>query len=676
MENTEKCNLNVLYVEDDGVTRQALSEYLKNVTKKVYVAENGAIALKLYKKNEIDLVITDIKMPVMDGLELIKNIKKEDYDIPVIITTAYNEIEYLVDSIELGVNSFLIKPIETGKLFEALKRFESIVEMRRRVVQLATLLSEYKNALDISNIMFKLDSKGCITYVNRHFEEISLYKSEELEGSLIANILYPNSQNYDEVIDYFSISSKVHWVGELKLKRKDGTPFFVKITIVPIFDANKQLVEYVCTAFDITELVTKKEELIKQLYFDQATGLPNRRKLFEDIELVQTPSLILFNIDAFRELNDFYGNDAGDFIIKEIAKRLFLILPDEDYKIYKLQVDEYAVLITKRVNFLEVERFLYLVIEEINSKTFVFNDNEINVSLSMGVALYENIGKKDKVRSRDLILRADIALKKAKSLKKNYIFYNESFQIIKEYEKNIYCAKELRRAINDDRIVPFFQPIMNNLSRKIEKYECLARLIDNSGNIVLPSTFLQISKKSKLYPDITRIILDKCFQFFRNVEVAFSINISILDITDPETFEFIEKKLKENIALTHRLIFEVVESEGIENYVPVKEFIDFVKKLGCRVSIDDFGSGYSNFSHILKLNVDFLKIDSSLIKDINTDKNAEVIVQTIVSFSKWLGIKTVAEWVHSKEVFDKVVELGIDYSQGSYVGLPMPKLKV
>ncbi len=680
MEQQEKlseiCNLSVLYVEDDSVTREALAEFLRTVTKKVYLAENGAVALKIYKKNNIDIIITDIKMPVMDGLSLVKNIKKDNYDIPIIVTTAYNEVEYLIDSIELGVNSFLIKPIETRKLLDVLKRFENIINMRRKIVQLAVLLSEYKNALDISNIMFKIDPRGNFTYINKHFEDLSLYKSEELEGSLFVNILYPNSQNYEEIQDYFSLSSKEPWVGELKLKRKDGRPFFVKTTIVPIFDADKVLIEYVCTAVDITELITKKEELIKQLYIDQYTGLPNRKKLFEDIELLQTPSLVLINVDSFRELNDFYGNDVGDFIIKEIAKRLFLILPDDNYRIYKLQADEYAVLITKRVNFFEVERFLYLVVEEINSKGFIFNDNEINVSVSMGVALFENIGKKERVKYRDLILKADMALKKAKFLNKDYIFYNESFQIVKEYEKNIFWAKELRKAINDDRIVPFFQPILNNTTKKIEKYECLARLIDNNGNIVLPSSFLQISKKSKLYPNITRIIFDKCLQFFKNVETVFSINISILDITDPETFEFIEKKLKESFAITHRLVFEVVESEGIENYIQVKEFIEFVKNLGCKVSIDDFGSGYSNFSHVLKLNVDFLKIDSSLIKDINTDKNAEVIVQTIVSFSKWLGIKTIAEWVHSKEVFEKVIELGIDYSQGFYIGMPMPKLKI
>ncbi len=669
----ERLEISLLYVEDDAITREALSDFLKKVVRKLYVAENGQEGLKIFKKNHIDIVLTDIKMPIMNGLEMIKQIKKEDYDIPVIITTAYNEIEYLIDSIELGVNSFLIKPIDTNKLLKSLEKFESIINMRHNIFKLATLLSEYKRALDVSCILFKIDPKGSIIYFNKPFEDATLY-GEEIFDFLLENILYPNSQTFDEVIDYIMNNSKDIWKGELKLKKKDGFPLYIDATIVPIIDENKEVLEYIFIGFDITELINKKDELINQLYIDQFTGLPNRKKLFEDIENFRNPSIIIINIDSFRELNDFYGHDVGDFIIKEIATKLIAILPDENWVLYKLQADEYAILIKRKVNFIEVERFLMCITEEINSKSIIYNDYEINVSVSMGIALSENITQKERVRN--LMLKADMALKKAKALKKDYIFYNESFQIVKEYEKNIHWAKELKRAIYEDRIIPFFQPIVNNSTRKIEKYECLVRLIDNEGNIISPASFLQISKKSKLYPNITRIIIDKCLSILKEVNTVFSLNISILDIIDSETFEFIEKKLKENLSIANRVIFEIVESEGIENYIQVKEFIDVVKGMGCKIAIDDFGSGYSNFAHILKLNVDYLKIDSSLIKDIHIDRNAELIVQTIVTFSKWLGVKTVAEFVHSKDVFDKVLLLDIDYSQGFFIGQPMPKIKV
>jgi len=670
-----KIGLNVLYVEDDAITREALLEFLTEVTKKVYTAEDGKKALKIYEKENIDVLITDIKMPEVNGFELIKKIREKDRDIPVIVTTAYDEVDYLVECIELGVNHFLLKPIETDKLYEILKKIVENLSMQKNLVHLAYLLAEYKNAIDVSTILIKVDTKGNITYVNKEFENISQYKLEELEGLPFLDLLYPASYNIEEITDYFTLSMKDVWRGELKLKEKDGSPFYVKLTIVPITGEEKQIIEYVLIAHDISELVNKKEELTRQLYIDPSTSLPNRRKLFEDAEKVENPSLILINVDSFREFNDFYGNDVGDYIIKEIAKRIYLVLPDEHWRLYKLQADEYAVLITKKVSVLDIERFLVVIEEEINNKSFFFNDNEIEISVSMGIAVWEDVIK-SKNKWKELIIKADMALKRAKKLNKNFIFYNDSFQIVKEYEKNIYWAKQIRKAIKEDRIITFYQPIVNNLNHRIEKYEGLVRLIDEEGNIVLPSNFLEVSKKSKLYPYITRIVLERCLNTFKNTDLSVSVNISILDILDPETYQFIERKLKENFHMAGRLVFEIVESEGVENYAYVKNFADMVKSLGCKIALDDFGSGYSNFSHIMKLNVDFLKIDSSLIRDIHIDRNAELIVQTIVTFSKWLGIKTIAEYVHSKEVFDKILQLGIDYSQGFYFGEPKPKIRL
>lgn len=670
-----KIGLNVLYVEDDAITREALLEFLTEVTKKVYTAEDGKKALKIYEKENIDVLISDIKMPEMNGFELIKKIREKDRDIPVIVTTAYDEVDYLVECIELGVNHFLLKPIETDKLYEILKKIVENLSMQKNLVHLAYLLAEYKNAIDVSTILIKVDTKGNITYVNKEFENISQYKLEELEGLPFLDLLYPASYNIEEITDYFTLSMKDVWRGELKLKEKDGSPFYVKLTIVPITVEEKQIIEYVLIAHDISELVNKKEELTRQLYIDPSTGLPNRRKLFEDAEKVENPSLILINVDSFREFNDFYGNDVGDYIIKEIAKRIYLVLPDEHWRLYKLQADEYAVLITKKVSVLDIERFLVVIEEEINNKSFFFNDNEIEISVSMGIAVWEHVIK-SKNKWKELIIKADMALKRAKKLNKNFIFYNDSFQIVKEYEKNIYWAKQIRKAIKEDRIITFYQPIVNNLNHRIEKYESLVRLIDEEGNIVLPSNFLEVSKKSKLYPYITRIVLERCLNTFKNTDLSVSVNISIIDILDPETYQFIERKLKENFHMAGKLVFEIVESEGVENYAYVKNFADMVKSLGCKIALDDFGSGYSNFSHIMKLNVDFLKIDSSLIRDIHIDRNAELIVQTIVTFSKWLGIKTIAEYVHSKEVFDKILQLGIDYSQGFYFGEPKPKIRL
>jgi len=164
-------------------------------------------------------------------------------------------------------------------------------------------------------------------------------------------------------------------------------------------------------------------------------------------------------------------------------------------------------------------------------------------------------------------------------------------------------------------------------------------------------------------------MIEKSFSFFTNRNDDFSINLSIDDILNEATHRFIFDAL-ERFDVADRVIFEILESEGIENFETMHRFIASVKLLGCRIAIDDFGTGYSNFVYMLELNVDYIKIDGTLIKNIDTDQSSLIIVEAIVAFTKKLGIETIAEFVHSKEVYDKVVSLGIDYCQGYYLDEP------
>lgn len=188
-----------------------------------------------------------------------------------------------------------------------------------------------------------------------------------------------------------------------------------------------------------------------------------------------------------------------------------------------------------------------------------------------------------------------------------------------------------------------------------------------------PFFFLEVSKKAKLYQSITKTVIAKSFKKFENSKHAVSINITTEDILSLGVRDFIIQKLSESAGKV-KVIFEIVESDGIENYEEVSKFIADAKKYGAEIAIDDFGTGYSNFEHILRLKVDYIKIDGSLIKNLHIDKHSAVIVETIVSFAKKLGIKTVAEFVHSKDVIDKVASMGIDYSQGFYLSEPKEEL--
>jgi EAL domain-containing protein (putative c-di-GMP-specific phosphodiesterase class I) len=233
---------------------------------------------------------------------------------------------------------------------------------------------------------------------------------------------------------------------------------------------------------------------------------------------------------------------------------------------------------------------------------------------------------------------------------------------------------KLKEAFKNDNVLPYFQPIYDNTTQKIASCESLVRLIDNDGNIISPFHFLTVAKKSRLYPEITRIVIQKSCQYFQNIDCDFSINLSIEDMLHDETIEYLKEQIIfYNIA--HKMTIEILETEGIENYEEVASFLTQMKKMGCKIAIDDFGSGYSSFEYLLKLHVDYIKIDGTLIKNIDTDTNSAIVVETIVNFAKKLNILTVAEFVHNKAVFEKVKELGVDRSQGFYLSEPKDDIK-
>ena len=184
-----------------------------------------------------------------------------------------------------------------------------------------------------------------------------------------------------------------------------------------------------------------------------------------------------------------------------------------------------------------------------------------------------------------------------------------------------------------------------------------------------------MAKRTRLYPRLTRTVIRKAVEVFRHNRYPFSINLSAQDFLNPDFAKYVRYVLSENPEVRGRMGFEILESEGIENYEPVSEFIRQMKALGCRIALDDFGSGYSNFEQVLRLKLDCIKIDGSLVRDICTEAGSRLIVENLVGMCRKLGIPTVAEYVHSEEVLRAVLELGVDYSQGFYLGRPEPAMR-
>ncbi|MFA7069590.1 MAG: bifunctional diguanylate cyclase/phosphodiesterase, partial [Sulfurimonas sp.] len=388
----------------------------------------------------------------------------------------------------------------------------------------------------------------------------------------------------------------------------------------------------------------------------------NRYALLDDLESKKHYGLILINIDSFKEINDFYGHDFGDKVLVALSRLLQEMSKPYPMKLYKMPSDEFALAITKKIDEESLEAIFKKILTLMSSHSYNIDNVSLYITYAIGVCIDETIDKA-------LLTNADIALKTAKKQNANIVYFTDALQTKKDYQNNIIWSKKLKDAIGKNSFKLLYQPIYSASSGKIIKYEALVRMVDEDGSLISPFFFLQAAKKSRLYPAITKFVIDSIFEQLTKKPYLYSINISILDILNQDTMSYLFEKLSSS-SDSDKLVFELLESEGVENYKEVSEFISKVKSFGSKIAIDDFGTGYSNFAHIIKLDVDILKIDGSLIKNIDTDTNAQTIVAAVIEFSKRLNLEVVAEFVHSKEVYEKCKELGIGYLQGYYLGEP------
>lgn len=414
---------------------------------------------------------------------------------------------------------------------------------------------------------------------------------------------------------------------------------------------------------DISHELEHKKELNKLLFTDNLTKLPNRTKLIDSLqnEKFIPKSIVLLNINSFKEINDFYGHKTGDQILISVSNLINDYVKNlNGIKFYKFPTDNYCIL-NLEYKKEDLINLVEKIIKNINNTVFYFENHEIDVNIRAGISFSDKNNK---------LITADIALQTAKKSNKNYEIFYEELDKFQEYENNMLWTRKLKNAFIKDSIEVFYQPLIDNITKEVHKYECLVRMIEDDGKVISPFFFLEISKKSNQYTKLTRVVIEKAFKKFSNLPYEFSVNISYDDIEKDDFLDFIkEMLLKYNVQ--NKVIFEILEDENIKNYTYLISFIDEIKSLGCKVAIDDFGTGYSNFEHILKMNADYLKIDASLIKNIEKDENSYKITKTIIEFAKSLKLKTIAEYVENEEIFNIVKELGADYSQGYYFSPPI-----
>jgi len=642
--------LNLLYVEDHKDARDSSLNIFEEFFDNIIIAFNGEEGLEKFSQNKIDIIITDINMPKMNGLEMISKIKKLDNSVPILVLSAYSDAGYFMESIRLGVDGYLLKPIELDQFVNALDNVIAKIKLSIKTKRSESLLHQYKEITDKSSNVSIIDTNGIITYVNDEFCKLSGYTKDELIGheySSFQGYVQPKSIS-DDIWDTIKNKKQI-WQGVVKNVNKNDEVYYVDMTIKPILDIDGNIIEYIAIRNDITNIM-------------------NHKKILSDIvECSIKPIVALIMIEDYDNLSVFYGSKISQKIQEIFAKNLEKMLPKHCIfdKVFILEDGQFALAKDlhnndTQVDIDEVVKELKNVQKLMREEKLVFDNFEYDASFVLSIAYGDNC-----------LENARFGLQSLSHEKQNFTIANGMAQKEQiQAELNMKTLQMVKKALEEYKIISYFQPIINNNTNEVDKYESLVRLINENNEIISPYFFLDIAKKGKYYADITKIVLKNSFDALEKTTKDITINISALDIEKDTTRKIFFKFLNKYKDDASRIVIELLEDESVKDFAVIKTFINDVKKYGVKIAIDDFGAGYSNFERLLDYQPDILKIDGCLIKNIENDTFSLSVVKTIVSFAKEQNIQTVAEFVENENIFNILKDLGIDYSQGYYFGAP------
>ena len=410
----------------------------------------------------------------------------------------------------------------------------------------------------------------------------------------------------------------------------------------------------------------KTKEIQNKLYIDELTNLKNRTSLEDDIKDDDFVSIALIDIDAFDDINELYGFSTGNLVLIEVAKVLNEFAIKYNVTAYRFYGNVYCLADKRMMGFSRYDEFINELCKLFKNR--VIHIEELSLDIFINITLGISIAQEEPIKT------AGIALKKAKKNNMKFFVYNNEIDTKEVIKKSMHWREKIKIAIEQNAVVPFYQPIFNR-NNEIVKYETLMRIKDknNEGETIYlsPYLFLDVSIKTKQYLQLSNQVISKALADLSRTEKQVSLNLSFKDILDTDFIISLDKNLdKIDNEKKERIVFEILESDYITDYSLLEDFVIKYRNQGIKIAIDDFGTGYSNFAHILKIRPNYIKIDGSLIKNINTDKNSYELVKSIIDFSKALNIKVIAEFVHSREVYESILNLGVDEFQGFYLGEP------
>ena len=463
------------------------------------------------------------------------------------------------------------------------------------------------------------------------------------------------------------------------IKLKDGKTW-VECEVSIIYNEGNFPTDKIVRFKNVSKFQNQNDELTYMAYYDVLTGLYNRNyfvRLLADFvrkaeEKNTIVSVMFVDIDDFRKINDGLGIIVGDEVVQQFGQ--FLSEFKSDYVVVShFNADIYCIAIYDPCGNRSVEYIYESIQERISSPFLLSTGQEIGISVSVGVAEYPEAAKS----TLELINCAEIVMFRAKGLGKNAIQYFNA-PILNDFLQNVSIENKLKEAVFCQNFTLNFQPQYHIEGKKLRGVEALIRWKDSDGKMISPAVFIPIAEKNGTIVPIGCWVIEESIKNYAawkkkySVDMILSLNISAIQYKRHEFIDNLMSIIRKYDVNPNDIELEITESVLIDNFIEMTEKLHVLREYGLRISLDDFGTGYSSLSYLNGLPIDTLKIDKSFVDTMLTDKNARIIMDSIVYMVKKLGFETIAEGVETQEQFDYLKSIECDCIQGYLLGKPLP----
>ena len=553
---------------------------------------------------------------------------------------------------------------------------DMLTQLNAREQRLHTILNNTAEGI------ITFDERGVIEGLNQSAEKLFGWKEVDIAGKSMAELIAPdNRDTRDDYLEHFLHSEIQRLVGHednVNGRHRDGSVFPMAVKISGMLLEGRQ--KYIALVSNISERVALIEHLRRLAEHDGLTGLYNRSYFLAELERVVDRvhrseaahcALLYIDLDHFKYVNDTLGHAAGDRLLVDVSALLNRRARKSDL-VARLGGDEFTVLVYETTP-AQVAMVADAFRRQLADYDFNFEGHTVTIGCSIGVAVIEpGVSSPTEIMSR-----ADLACHLAKRGGRNqvHVFSGEDSKSVASMSLDMGWSRRIREAIDKNRFLLAWQPIVSTRTRAVSGYEVLVRMQDESGGLIMPSGFLPTAERFGLSLDIDRWVIVHAIETFAGMpptadRLTYTINLSAQSLNSPEISDLIQQRIHAAGVDPALLTFEITETVAIADLNAAAALLARLRALGCRTALDDFGSGMSSFAYLKELPVDIVKIDGRFVRHIATSTVDEAMVRAMNDIAHALGKLTVAEYVEDEAAFGKLIELGVDYGQGYYLGRP------